>query len=157
MMNQKVSTVYRAKKGAPFFIILFSAFLLAVSGCGDEQVVSLRGPGNIQGVWEGTLSLTPSSGELTQLSRIRLELVQRDFNFEGYLLKIDPLAEGLGRSPVDTFLVTQGTVSDNFISFRVVDPQGGTTVFQGEVFDSRMAGTTQGTDYTGEWNAVFLF
>ena len=130
---------------------------LSVSGCGDEQIVSLPGSGRLQGVWEGTISLVSTSGELAQTGRLRLELLQRDFSFEGFLLKIDPLAEGFGRAPVDTFLVTRGTVSADFVSFHVEDPKGGAAVFQGELIDRKLSGIALGTDYSGQWNAEFIF
>ena len=138
----------------------FAAILLALwfTGCGDEQIVSLPGSGRLQGVWEGTISLVSTGGELAQTSRMRLELIQRDNNsFEGLLLKIDPLAEGFGRAVEDTFLVTKGTILDDFVRFDTVDPKGGTADFQGELIGKKLSGTAHGTDYTGEWNAEFIF
>lgn len=135
--------------------VIFPA--LFFQGCGDEQIVSLSGTGRLQGVWEGAISLVSSGGELAQTSRIRLELVQRDFSFEGFLLKIDPLAEGFGRTAVDTFLVTDGTISADFVSFHAVDPRGGTAFFHGELTGKRMSGSTLGADYNGEWSAEFIF
>ena len=126
-------------------------------GCGDEQIVSLPGPGRLQGVWEGTISLVSTSGEMAQTSRMRLELIQRDFSFVGFLLKIDPLAEGFGRAAVDTFLVTDGTISADFVSFHAVDPRGGTAIFQGELTGKKMSGSALGTNYSGEWSAEFIF
>ena len=131
---------------------------LFFTGCGDEQIVSLPGPGGLQGVWEGTISLVSTGDELAQTSRMRLELIQRDNNsFEGFLLKIDPLAEGFGRAVVDTFLVTEGRILGDFVRFDAVDPKGGTADFQGELIDKKLSGTAQGTDYSGEWSAEFIF
>lgn len=144
-------------KAAIIHTITAISLALFFPGCGDEQIVSLPGPGRLQGVWEGTITLVSTSGEMAQTSRMRLELLQRDFSFEGFLLKIDPLAEGLGRAAVDTFLVTEGTISADFVSFHAVDPRGGAGVFQGELTGKRMSGFALGTDYSGEWSAEFIF
>ena len=147
----------RLSKAAITYVIAAIFLALFFPGCGDEQIVSLSGPGRLQGVWEGTISLVSTSGETAQTSGMRLELLQRDFSFEGFLFKIDPLAEGFGRAAVDTFLVTDGIISADFLSFRVVDPRGGTAVFQGELTGKRMSGSALGTDYSGEWSAEFIF
>ena len=130
---------------------------LYLGGCGDQRIVSLNSAGNLQGVWEGTIALISSGGDITQTSRMRLELVQRDFSFEGFLLKIDPLSEGFGRAPVDTFLVVEGSISANFIAFKTVDTGGGTAMFQGQKSDQVISGTALGTDYSGEWSVHFVF
>ena len=139
---------------------ILAAIILALSftGCGDEQIVSLPRPGRLQGVWEGIISLVSTGDELAQTSRMRLELIQRDdSSFEGLLLKIDPLAEGFGRAVVDTILVTEGRILGDFVRFDAVDPKGGRADFQGELIGKTLSGTAQGTDYSGEWNAEFVF
>ena len=136
---------------------LILAILAAITGCGDDRSVTVPVPNTVQGIWQGTISLSSTGSEVAQTSRLRLELVQREYSFEGYLLKINPLAEGLGSSPVDTFLVTSGTISVNYVSFRVLDPQGGSAVFEGEFSGGSLSGSAWGTNYSGEWSAVFVY
>jgi len=135
---------------------LFIVAVLGVSGCGDDRSVTVPVMSSVQGIWEGTISLTSSTGDLVEASRIRLELVQQDFNFQGFLIKINPLAQGLGRAAVDTFLVTTGTVSADFVSFRATDPEGGSSVFEGELSGSSLSGVTRGTGYSGVWKAELV-
>lgn len=130
--------------------------LLAVA-CGDDQITSLPGTGSVQGVWEGTMSLTSTAGDLTQTSRIRLELVQRDFSFDGLMLKIDPLAKSFGRAPADTFLVVNGTLSGHFVSFNVMENEVGSALFEGTLGDRKLSGSAFGTDYSGKWDVKFVF
>ena len=146
--------VTRSWPFAAALVIFLSVYL---TGCGDERIVSLNSSGNLQGVWEGTMALISSGGDIKQTSRMRLELVQRDFSFEGFLLKIDPLSEGFGRAPVDTFLVVEGSISANFIAFKTLDTGGGTAMFQGQKTDQVISGTALGTDYSGEWSVRFVF
>jgi hypothetical protein len=142
----------------PRGMILVSALFLAAvfSGCGDNKSVTVPVTSSVQGIWEGTISLTSSTGDLVEASRIRLELVQQDFNFQGFLIKINPLAQGLGRAAVDTFLVTSGTVSADFVSFRATDPEGGSSVFEGELSGNSLSGVTRGTGYSGVWKAELV-
>ncbi|MEA1996144.1 MAG: hypothetical protein U9N45_00830, partial [Gemmatimonadota bacterium] len=124
--------------------------IFAMPGCGDQKSVTEPGVPSVQGVWEGALHLSSAGDSITQNSLIRLELVQQDYRFEGYLLKIDPLFDGLGKTTVDTFLVHSGTVSGSSVSFRTSDPDeggaggGGTAFFQGELEGRRIQGSTQG-------------
>jgi hypothetical protein len=144
------------RSGRAFCPITLLALALFFAGCGDNRVVTRPETGSIAGVWEGTLSLTAAGGATVQASRLRLEFVQRDYAFEGLLLKTDPLAAGFGKAPVDTFLVSSGTISTVFISFRAVDPQtGGAAVFEGQLADQRLTGAAIGAGYSGEWSADF--
>lgn len=140
-----------------YFIKTFIFAALLALACGDDQITSLPGTGSIQGVWEGIMSLTSTSGNLTQTSKIRFELVQRDFSFEGLMLKIDPLAEGFGRSPVDTFLVAAGTLSGKFVSFNGLDAGGGSAMFEGTLGDRVITGSVVGSGYSGQWSVNFVF
>jgi hypothetical protein len=126
---------------------------LVLTGCGDERIVALEGTGRVQGVWEGVMSLTDTSGAVKQTSRIRLELVQREFNFDGFLIRIDPLAEGFGKTPADTLIVTGGTVSGTFVSFSTEEPGGGGALFEGTLADRTLQGSTQGVGFSGTWQA----
>ena len=133
--------------------------LLAVSGCGDEEVPFGPPERSVQGVWEGMLNLanTDTTASTVQSCAIRLELVQRDFFFEGYLLKFNSFSLGLDKQAVDTFLVSTGSISANFVSFRVVDPAGGTAFFEGNLEGHRLGGSAIGSGYDGTWSVEFLF
>ena len=139
--------------------LLVLVCLLAVSGCGDEQVPFGPTEGSVHGVWEGMLNLanTDTTASTVQSSAIRLELVQRDFSFEGYLLKFDTFSLGLNEQAVDTFLVSIGSISANFVSFRVVDPAGGAAFFEGNLEGHRLGGSAIGSGYDGTWSVEFLF
>jgi hypothetical protein len=136
--------------------ILCSALLicgvLALAGCGDERIVAVEGTGNLQGVWEGVMTLTASE-DLEQTSRIRLELVQQEFRFDGFLIRIDPLAAGFGKAPADTFVVGNGTVSGTFVSFRTDEPGAGSALFEGTLSDRALQGSIQGNGFSGSWQA----
>ncbi|OGG01198.1 MAG: hypothetical protein A3F83_14595 [Candidatus Glassbacteria bacterium RIFCSPLOWO2_12_FULL_58_11] len=147
----------RGARRWPLAAALIISLCVYLGGCGDERIVSLNSSGSLQGVWEGTIALLSSDGDIKQTSRMRLELVQRDFNFEGLLLKIDPLSEGFGRAPVDTFLVVEGSISASFIAFKTLDTSGGSAMFQGQKTDKVISGTALGTDYSGEWSVRFVF
>ena len=103
------------------------------------------------------MSLSATVGELEQNSRIRLELVQRDFTFQGLMLRIDPLAEGFVRAAVDTFIVTNGSISADFVSFAVTGPPSSTANFQGKVVGRNLSGTALGETYSGNWSVDFIF
>ncbi|MBW7998233.1 MAG: hypothetical protein FVQ81_17020 [Candidatus Glassbacteria bacterium] len=135
--------------------VLIYAGIIA-TGCGDERIVAVEGTARLQGVWEGIMSLVVDSVDIQQTSRIRLELVQRDFNFDGFLIRIDPLAEGFGKAPADTFIVTNGTVSGTFVSFRTEEPGGGGAVFEGTFSDRKLEGSIQGVGFSGTWQAGFI-
>ncbi|HLA39562.1 MAG TPA: hypothetical protein VJ417_06180 [Candidatus Glassbacteria bacterium] len=139
------------------FIITSIFTVLLTLACGDDQITSLPGTGSVQGVWEGTMSLTSTGGDLSQTSKIRLELVQRDFSFEGLMLKIDPLAEGFGRSPVDTFLVAGGTLSGQYVSFNGLEASGGSALLEGTLGDRLITGSVIGSGYSGQWSVNFIF
>lgn len=133
--------------------LLFLLAAVVFTGCGDERIVALEGTGRVQGVWEGIMSLTAADSTVEQTSRIRLELVQREFNFDGLMIRIDPLAEGFGKSPADTLVVTGGTVSGTFVSFRTEEPGGGGALFEGTLTDRVLQGSTQGVGFSGTWQA----
>ncbi len=139
--------------------LMVLACLLAVSGCGDKVIPFGPGEGRVQGVWEGTLDLAnaDTTAPVTQSGAIRLELVQREFSFDGYLLQLDPFSLGKAEQVVDTFLVQTGSISANFVSFRVVDPAGGEAFFEGNLDGYQMSGSTIGVGYYGTWSVEFLF
>ncbi len=120
-------------------------------GCGDKRIVAVQGTGRVQGVWEGVMSLTATADSVEQTSRIRLELVQREFNFDGLMVRIDPLAEGFGKAPADTLVVTGGTVSGAFVSFRTEEPGAGSALFEGTLTERALQGSVQGEGFTGTW------
>lgn len=132
----------------PLLLLLAGVIL---GGCGDERIVAVQGTGRVQGVWEGLMSLTATGGAVEQTSRIRLELVQREFNFDGLMIRIDPLAEGFGKAPADTLVVTGGTVSGTFVSFRTEEPGGGSALLEGTLTDRTLQGSVQGQGFTGTW------
>ncbi len=134
------------------------ALLLALAGsCGDSRVPAEPETASVQGVWEGSISLQAASDTLAlQACRLRLELVQRDYSFQGLLLRIEPLGEGLGRVPVDTLLIESGTVTASFVSFRCRESAGGQAVFEGELSGRRIEGLARGGGYTGSWQVEFL-
>jgi hypothetical protein len=137
----------------PLFLLLAGVM---ITGCGDERIVALEGTGRVEGLWEGVMSLADSSGAVKQTSKIRLELVQREFNFDGFMIRIDPLAEGFGKTPADTLIVTGGTVSGTFVSFRTEEPGGGGALFEGTLGDRILQGSTQGVGFSGTWQAGML-
>ena len=132
--------------------------LAAFSGCGDKEVPLGPEENRVHGVWEGTLNLSGADTTSTgQSNAIRLELVQREFFFEGYLLKFDPFSLGLPEQAVDTFLVESGSISANFVSFQVVDPGVGVAFFEGNLEGNRLSGSAVGTGYKGIWSVEYLF
>ena len=139
--------------------LMILACLPVVSGCGDEEIPFGPDEGSVQGVWEGTLNLAnaDTTAPITQSAAIRLELMQREFSFDGYFLQFDPFSLGEAEQIVDTFLVTAGSISANFVSFRVVDPTGGEAFFEGNLEGHLMSGSTIGYGYFGTWSVEFLF
>jgi len=132
--------------------------LAALAGCGDKEVPLGPEENRVHGVWEGTLNLSGAQTTPTeQSSAIRLELVQREFFFEGYLLKFDPFSLGRPEQAVDTFLVENGSISANFVSFKVVDPGIGEAFFEGNLEGNRLSGSAVGTGYSGTWSVEYLF
>lgn len=135
-------------------LVLALALLCA---CGDEGLQSGPGGERVQGVWEGTLRLSTPGDSVALISGMRLELIQSEYTFQGYLLKIDPLAGGFGLAAVDTFLVVSGYVSTTFVSFRALDPEGGSpAVFDGQLKAGTLAGSVIGTGFIGHWDARWL-
>lgn len=135
-----------------FWSVLLLCSLVSAAGCGDERIVAVEGTGNLQGVWEGIMTLS-ATADLEQTSRIRLELVQQEFRFDGFLIRIDPLAAGFGKAPADTFLVSNGTVSGTFVSFRTDEPGAGGALFEGTLDGRSLAGSIQGIGFSGSWQA----
>lgn len=139
-------------------VVLSAALLIAAGGCGDEEVPLGPAENSVQGVWEGTLLLSTADTVSTDQSNvIRLELLQQDFAFEGYLLKFDPFSLGQPQQAVDTLLVRTGSVSANFVSFQVIDPAGGTAFFEGNLRGNRLSGSAIGAGYNGNWSVEYVF
>ncbi|MEA2062519.1 MAG: hypothetical protein U9P14_02370 [Gemmatimonadota bacterium] len=132
------------------------ALVLLAACTGDKEVPFGTSQPNIQGVWEGEMTLT-AVDFTEQSSPIRLELVQNDFAFDGYLLKTDPFSLGHSSQVVDTLLVRNGAVSGNFVSFKVTDPLGDAAVFEGNLERYRLSGTAVSAGYTGVWSVEFLY
>lgn len=139
--------------------VLFFAASLSSAGCGDKGLRLAPEAESVQGVWEGSLRLSANGDSTLQESRLRLEFVQRDFLFDGYLLRTDPLAVSFGAARVDTFLVNSGSVSASFVSFRAVtqDGSGAPAVFEGQLSGDDLAGTVVGGGFLGRWEVRFLY
>jgi hypothetical protein len=138
--------------------LLVAGCLVLISGCGDEESPLGLVDGSVQGVWEGTLNLSSTDSVSTEQSEvIRLELVQRDFAFDGYLLRFDPFSLGLSGQSVDTLLVKSGSLSANFVSFQAVDNAAGMAFFEGNLKGQWLEGSIIGENYSGTWSVKYLF
>jgi hypothetical protein len=139
--------------------VMFLAACLSVVGCGDKGLRLVPEAETVQGVWEGNMRLSANGDSTLQESRLRLEFVQRDFLFDGYLLRTDPLAASFGVARVDTFLVNSGSISTSFVSFRAVTQDGSGTpaVFEGQLSGENLSGTVVGGGFLGRWEVRFLY
>jgi hypothetical protein len=138
-------------------LMVTGCLALAVSGCGDEESPLGLMDGSVQGIWQGELSLSSvDSVPTVQFEVIRLELVQRDFTFNGYLLRFDPFSLGLSGQLVDT-LVVSGSLSASFISFNALGSDGGEVFFEGNLVGQRLEGSVIGDGYSGTWAVSYLF
>jgi hypothetical protein len=143
-----------------FAALRIGLVLAAIFGaaCGDSGMRTGPGWERVQGVWEGRLRVATPGDSTREASRLRLELVQQDFTFEGYLLRTDSLSGAFGVAAVDTLLVAGGTVSAAFISFQALDPAGGSpAVFEGRLNGGRLDGSVVGGGFSGVWEAEFLY
>ncbi|MCE5273114.1 hypothetical protein LLH00_17695 [bacterium] len=136
------------------------AACLLLSGCGGDKGLKVEPAAeSVQGVWEGSLSLSTGGDTTHQRSSLRLEFVQRDFMFDGLVLRTDPLAGSFGAARVDTFLVSGGSVSTTFVSFstRALDGSGTPAVFEGQLDGESLGGTVVGGVFSGQWQVRFLY
>jgi len=133
---------------------------LVLAGCGgDKGLRVVPAAESVQGVWEGSLSLATSGDTTQQRSSLRLEFVQRDFMFDGLVLRTDPLAGSFGAARVDTFLVSSGLVSTTYVSFstQALDGSGTPAVFEGQLNGDALGGTVVGGSFSGSWQVRFLY
>lgn len=139
-----------------FFLVLT---MVMIAGCGDDNSPTGPGSTSIQGTWDGQMNVTRREGSLNQYEQqdnIRLELVQRDQQFEGLLIDFDTFSFSDPKMVSDTFLVTSGLLQDGAVSFRTSVPgKAAESFFEGDVNGSQITGTVVGAGFNGVWSVNY--
>ena len=139
--------------------VLVASLLVLAAGCGDDDTPLGPGSSSLQGTWDGQMNVTRLNGSLgtyEQQNNIRLELVQRDQQFEGLLIDYDTFSFTDPNLVADTLLVTNGLLQDGAVSFRTSVPgQSAQTFFEGNVSGSQITGTVVGAGFNGVWNVSY--